>query len=283
MEPYLEDDPRDYFDSWHEDLRRRFEEKLTFTEIRKGVQALADLYTRKRGRLADAVFDGEGKRAAFALYYGPLHFLTVWHVVREIGFDQVSLGRIWDLGCGTGAAGAAWGAAFMESDVEAEPPAVLGLDRSGFALELAASAYEAFGLRGATLRLGLEELSLSPRGARGVNVKRKPGKGSLPELHPDDVVVLGWTLNEVEEQVRSRLLGELVADAGRPLLILEPVAKQAAPWWGRCEAALGGKAFAIHSLEWRKRLELPEWIAAMDKAADLDHSELTARVLGVLG
>ncbi len=282
MEPYLESDPRDMFDAWHEALRRRFEEKLTFTEIRKGAQALADLYTKRRGRLAgEAVFEGEGKRAAFALYYAPLHFLTAWHVVREIGFDQIALRRVWDLGCGTGAAGAAWGAAFLESDVEAEPPAVIGLDRSGFALELADTAYEAFGLRGTTRRFGLEELSLSSRASRGA--KRRPGKGSLPAIHPEDVILLGWTLNELVEEVRSRLLGELAAEGGRPLLILEPVARQVAPWWSRCEAALGENAFAIHSFEWRKRLELPEWIAAMDKAASLDHSELTARVLGVLG
>jgi hypothetical protein len=281
MEPYLEGDPRDMFDAWHEDLRRRFEERLTFAEIRKGAQALADLYTRRRGRIGEAALDGEGKRAAFALYYAPLHFLTVWHVVREIGFDQIALRRVWDLGCGTGAAGAAWGAAFLESDVEAEPPAVLGLDRSGFALELAESAYEAFGLRGAARRVGLEELSLSPRAGRGV--KRRPGKGSLPSIHPEDVILLAWTLNELDDEVRTRFLSELAGEGGRPLLVLEPVARQIAPWWSRWESALGAQAFAFHSFEFRKRLELPEWIASMDKAAGLDHGELTARVLGVLG
>lgn len=281
--PYLEGDPRDMFDAWHEGLRGRFEESLTFTEIRKGVQALAAAYTRKRGRLqgGHGIFDGAGKRAAFALYYAPLHFLAAWHVIHEIGFDRIPFGRLWDLGAGTGAAGAAWGAALMESDVEADPPSVLALDRSQFALDLAGEAWEAFGVKGSPRRIDLAELSISPRTGKG-RARRRPGAGSLPALRPGDPLLFGWTLNELEEPVRERLLEEILADAGRPILILEPVARGVAPWWSRLERSLGERAFALHTFEWRRRLELPEWIARMDRAAGLDHRELTARVLGVL-
>ena len=38
-----------------------------------------------RSALADhKALDGAGKRAAFALYYGPLHFLLIQHIVREL-------------------------------------------------------------------------------------------------------------------------------------------------------------------------------------------------------
>jgi hypothetical protein len=282
-EPYLEGDPRDMFDAWHAELLRCFEETLTFPEIRKGVQALGDAYTRRRAKLrsGDAIFDGAGKRAAFALYYAPLHFLTTWHVVREIGFDEVPFRRLWDFGGGTGAAGAAWSAALMEADVEAEAPSILSIERSAFAMEMAAETWEAFGLKGSGRRIDLAEVSIAARAKGGR--WRRPGTGSIPALHAEDALLFAWTLNELEEPVRERFVREIGADAGRPVLILEPVAKGAAPWWGRCERALGEKAFAVHSFEFRRRLELPEWIAKMDKAAGLDHSEITARVLGLLG
>jgi hypothetical protein len=283
MDPYLEGDPRDMFDAWHEEMRRRFEESLTFAEIRKGVQALASLYTRRRGRLGgtDPVFGGAGKRAAFALYYAPLHFLATWHVVRDIGFDRIPFRRLWDLGCGTGAGGAAWGAAMMEADVEADPSPVIGLDRSPFAVEVAAASYDAFGLKGSARRIDLSDLLLA-RGARSRR-KGRPGRGAGPSIHDDDAVLLAWTLNELEEGAREKLIRDLASSGGRPVLILEPVAKGVAPWWSRCTSVLGESALAVHAFQWRRRLELPEWIASMDRAAGLDHGELTARVLGVLG
>ena len=51
---------------------------------------------------------GAGKRAAFALFYSPLHFVLTGHVVRELDAARPAPRKILDLGCGTGAAGAAW-------------------------------------------------------------------------------------------------------------------------------------------------------------------------------
>src|SRR5882724_13512873 len=110
MEPYLDEGPREIFDAWHRSLVQQFTRDLTFPEIRKGVQALSSLYVGARGKLApagDAAFDGAGKRAGFALYFAPLHFLTVYHAVREIELDALPFARLWDLGCGTGVGGAA--------------------------------------------------------------------------------------------------------------------------------------------------------------------------------
>jgi methylase of polypeptide subunit release factors len=41
-------------------------------------------------------------------YLGPLHFLTVREVVRALRAADPAPARVVDLGCGTGAAGAAW-------------------------------------------------------------------------------------------------------------------------------------------------------------------------------
>ena len=74
----------------------------------RALRALSSAYVERReSALADhKALDGAGKRAAFALYYGPLHFLLVNHIVREIGVS-FSPGTVVDLGCGTGVAGAA--------------------------------------------------------------------------------------------------------------------------------------------------------------------------------
>ena len=52
--------------------------------------------------------DSAGKRAAFALFYAPLHFIAVTEVIRALATSREAPATILDLGCGTGAAGAAW-------------------------------------------------------------------------------------------------------------------------------------------------------------------------------
>jgi SAM-dependent methyltransferase len=279
VEPYLTGGTRARFDAWHQDVERRHAAGLAFAEIRKGVQALSSIYVERRGSLRrpEAALDGAGKRAAFALYFGPLHFLATYHAVREIGFDAVAAGRLWDLGCGTGAAGAAWGAAILEArggagtaEEAAGAPTVVGLDRSGFALDEAAVTYAAFGLPARILRRDLA------RGGLRAAPRPLPGAG--------DALLAAFSVNELEEEGREALLAALLGQLrkGGCLLLVEPVARRAAPWWGRWAASLGSGALAVHDCEWRRRIERPAWIERMDRACGLDHSELTARVLGIL-
>ena len=88
-DPYLEGSVRAAYDVWQERAHARFSPPLTFAEIRKGVQALSLLYVERRGEgdLAARSLDGDGKRAAFACFYAPLHFLTLFHALRarELG------------------------------------------------------------------------------------------------------------------------------------------------------------------------------------------------------
>ena len=289
VEPYLEGEARILFDAWHGQVRRRYEQDLTAAEIRKGVQALSSLYVGGRRRLASASgpFDGAGKRAAFVLYYAPLHFLVAYHVAREIGFDAVPFGRLWDLGCGAGAAGAAWAVAAHArpqaegADGRLRSVKVIGVDRSGFALEEAAATYRAFGVAASTNRIDLGR----PAPHRAIAARASGGRVDPGRIRKDDAVVLAYTVNEMDGPSRDDLLRRLAVGSGtsRPLMILEPIARTVAPWWSRWEHALGEEALLVHSFEWRKRLALPVWIAEMDRAAGLDHRELTARVLGVVG
>ena len=67
------------------------------------------------------------------------------------------------------------------------------------------------------------------------------------------------------------------AERGSPVLVIEPIAKRLSPWWDDWAEdfiAAGGR-----SDEWRFPVTLPERLALMDKAAGLDHRELTGRSL----
>src|SRR6188508_1420448 len=93
-------------DTWMTRLEERHLADLRFSEVTRALRALSSAYVERReSALADhKALDGAGKRAAFAMYYGPLHFLLVQHIVKEIGVS-LSPGTVVDLGCGTGVAG----------------------------------------------------------------------------------------------------------------------------------------------------------------------------------
>jgi hypothetical protein len=199
-----------------------------------------------------AALSGRGKRAAFALFYGPLHYLLVNHVVRSVPGATDRFPTLVDLGCGTGASGAAWGSAC------AARPFVVGCDRNRWALDEAATTYRAFGLAARTRQVNIASVRL-----------------------PSEPVALlaAFTLNEVSESAREALLGQLIARAkrGDALLIVEPVAGSVASWWNRWRREVesaGGRAD-----EWRFRTELPPIVAKLDRAAGLDHREITGRSL----
>ena len=245
----------DPLDAWLPALERRHLARLTFPEVRRALQSLSSLYVERRGRLGTgAAFDGAGKRAAFALFYGPLHFITVREVVKALGAHRPRPARILDLGCGTGAAGAAWA-------VSADgAPFVEGVDRSAWALEEARFTLAALRLSGATARRALDEAPLP--GRRGA-------------------VVAAYTVNEMDDEGRERLLPRLLegAGAGAAVLVVEPIARRRAPWWDAWAAAFeaaGGRAD-----EWRFRVPLPDLVARLDRAAGLDHRELTCRSLWI--
>src|SRR5262245_2880020 len=120
----------DAFLSWQDALERRFLSTLTFQEVRRSVQSLSSLYVESRERLdSGAALNGAGKRAAFAMFYAPMHFLLVREIVRSLGASKKAMPAIIDLGCGTGSAGAAWA-------LECSPiPKLIGVERNTWALQ----------------------------------------------------------------------------------------------------------------------------------------------------
>jgi SAM-dependent methyltransferase len=257
--PHLKEPLRAAFDAWLSATTARFAAELRFAEIRKGVQALSSLYVERRAGadLAARARSGAGKRAALAAYFAPLHFLATRYALERLLESTpgalAHVRRVVDLGCGTGAAGAAAASAC------AETPEVLGVDRSGWALGEARRTYAAFGLPARILR------------------RRLPG--GLPRPRASDLCVLGWCLNELGEGDREALLGELAGahSQGARILVLEPLAGAAVPWWEEARRELGGSRAWV--AEVKRAIQRPAQLADLDRAAGLDHRVIGARAL----
>ena len=242
---------------WLGALEERYLADLRPAEVGRALRALSSAYVERRGRLAHgAALDGAGKRAAFALFYGPLHFLLIRAIARGLGAAEPPIGLIADLGCGTGVAGAAWA-------LECAPrPRVFGIERHPWAADEARWTCRALGLD-ADVRCG------------DLSRVRLPARASA--------VVAAYTANELADDMRAALLREILAAhaRGTRTLIVEPIAKSAVPWWpgwAAAVAAAGGRED-----EWRFPIDLPGIAGRLGRAAGLDYRELTARSLYLPG
>jgi SAM-dependent methyltransferase len=243
-------------EEWLASLEARHLADLRVPEVTRALRALSSAYVERRHKVArGATLDSAGKRAAFALFYAPLHFLTTRRVVEALGAQTPPPALILDIGCGTGAAGAAWA-------IAAGGVPVSGIDRHPWAVEEARWTYRALGLNGQ---------------ARAGDVAR------LPVIRPGSAVVAAYVLNELPADTRQGVEAALVdaAQRGASVLVLEPIARSLTPWWAdsahRFEA-VGGRAD-----EWRFASDLPPMLRLFDKAAGLNHRELTARSLYIRG
>jgi len=237
--------------SWLAALEARHLSNLRPAEVARALRALSSAYVERRGRLArGAALDGAGKRAAFALYYGPTHFFLIRHVLDALAAVPPRL--VLDVGCGSGVVGAAWA---LHRGAGA---AVTGLDRHPWALDEARWTYRELGISG-TARHG---------DATRLAVRRRP-----------DAVAAAYVVNELDDAGRAACLDTLasLAAAGTAVLVVEPIARAVAPWFDRWAARAeraGGRAD-----EWRVPLDLPPLVRHLETAAGLDASITTARTV----
>jgi len=256
---------------WLALAEQRYLADLTRPELGRALRALSSCYVERRGKLGSGhALEGRGKRAAFALYYAPLHFLIVGEIARAIAARQAppsasarqaltKPGRtggavVFDLGCGTGAAGAAWALA-----TGAE---VRGSDVNPWAVTEAEWTYRTVGVSGTARRGNVSDFRL-------------PSQPST--------ILAAFVVNELPTPDRAAALERLVdaARKGYQVVVVEPIAKKVTPWWGEWERAflpVGGR-----TQEWRFRVALPRLLRDLDKSAGLDHRELTARTLMAQG
>ena len=248
-------------EAWMEDVRSRFTRDLSTPEFLKAVRALSARYVERRDTLGRrSAADSAGKRAAFAAFFAPLHFLTTQAVVRQLDAARRPVETIVDLGCGTGVAGAAWALAFPRR------PRIVGIDREGWALDEAARTWRALGLEGRTKRADIGR----PLSSLVTPFFRHP---------PATGIVLGWSANELTGAARAALLPDLVAlaERGASLLVIEPIARTAVPWWddwSRTWTRAGGRSDL-----WKLNEPLPSSLAVLSESAGFRREGLTARTL----
>ena len=238
---------------WLTALERRHLADLTLSETARALRALSSCYVERRAKLAGGgALDTKGKRAAFALFYGPMHFFVTTEIVRATAHARENIREIVDLGCGTGAAGAAWA-------IEAQALRISGFDRNPWAVTEANWTYR--------------ELNLKGRATQGDagRFRTRAGEGTG--------IIVAYTVNELSDDARDALRDELLRAPARGarVLIIEPIARRMAPWWNAWHAAFedaGGRGD-----EWRFRANLPPRQCELARAAGLDPRELTARSL----
>jgi hypothetical protein len=271
-------------DAWMAALEARQLADLTFAEVSRSLRALSSTYVERRAKLKEgAALSGAGKRAAFALFYGPLHCLLLHHIVSTLGPPFTTIETVLDLGCGTGAGSAGWATACVRA------PRVTGIDRHPWAIEEARRCFVDLGLR-ATFRVDdMTHVQLDGSGASHTAHQRSGRTGAdqaeRAGPRPDRRrrgVLLAFAVNEVTDAAdRSTLLSRLLehARAGGHVMIVEPLAGFVAPWWKDWQRefeGIGGRAD-----EWRFRISLPPIVEKLDRAAGLNHRELKGRSLSV--
>lgn len=237
---------------WLHALDERHLANLTQSEVTRALRALSSCYVERREKLATGgPLDSAGKRAAFALFYAPLHFLVTREILRALGQGANGVERVLDLGCGTGSAGAAFA---LESGARIE-----GVDRNAWAVAEANWTYRTLGVQGRAISSTIQRTRL-PCG-------------------PNMGIVAAYAVNELPDADRDALLPRLVdaRRAGTRILIIEPIARRMNRWWEGWKEGLS--ADIVREDEWRFRVVLPARQRSLAKAAGLDPQELTARSL----
>jgi predicted O-methyltransferase YrrM len=252
---------RDDVDHWLEALAARHRSSLTSAEFLKALRALSARYVERRGALpARSPLDTAGKRAAFAAFYAPLHFLTVGEITRALAADRIGLEAMVDLGCGTGVASAAWALALDRR------PRIRGVDTNAWALGEAAWNWRHFGVEGRPRRENLVDAAEAMLDRRSTGLDRT-------------AVIAAWSVNELPRHAQDRLLPVLLelSKRGARVLLVEPLARTATPWWAVWRDAVlaaGGRADL-----WKFETALPASLAGVDEAAGFQREGLGGKTL----
>jgi hypothetical protein len=247
--------------AWLDALERRHLADLTLSEVARALRALSSCYVERRARFtAGGALSSKGKRAAFALFYGPQHLLVMRAILGVLPSATENVAGVADLGCGTGAAGAAWALA-------AHATSIRGFGRHPWAVAEAAWTYRQFQLQGRVTQANIA--------APGLFQDRRTGAGA----RRGTAILVAYAANELAPDGRAILLTSLLeAHAqGARILVVEPIARRAMPWWADWQAAVEGAGGRAD--EWRFPADLPPTQRALAHAAGLNPRELTARSL----
>lgn len=262
-------------ETWLKALDERHLSDLTPSEVTRALRALSSCYVERREKLSTGgALDGAGKRAAFALFYGPQHFLITQEIVStlvmqgefppapdvarveeggsdgRVGGNHTEL--VLDLGCGTGSAGAAAALATGATRVE-------GFDLNAWAVREANWTYRVFNLHGRAVVTNVSRVRL--------------------QASPRTLILAAYAVNELPDDLRPELLRRF-QDAhrkGASVLVIEPIGRRVNLWWKDWADEFdrsGGRED-----DWRFTVPLPPRQRLLAKGAGLTVQELTARSL----
>jgi ubiquinone/menaquinone biosynthesis C-methylase UbiE len=157
-----------------------------------------------------------------------------------------------DLGCGTGAGGAAWAIATGSTAT------VTGIDRHPWAVQEA--------------RWTLAQLGVKGHAKQGDIDRLRPA-------HSNEFAIAAYTLNELSDDARSRVEERLCerAQRGGRALILEPLARGVVPWWPQTAERM--TAIGARADEWKLAIEAPPIVRLLGTAAGLNYRELRFRTI----
>ena len=217
--------PDERFERWMRGLEARHLADLTFPEVSRALRALSSAYVERRQRLAEgAALAGAGKRAAFALFYGPLHYLVIRRIVAALPGaagdspagrrrSRTGTSSIWAAGPGR---------------------------RAPAGLPAVARRRQSSGSIGIPGRSGRRRRpigrSASRRGRARATSRASSSRDRRPRCWPPS------RSTSSPPSARDRLLHRLIARAkdGDRVLIVEPLAGFVAPWWNDWRQAFAG-------------------------------------------
>lgn len=250
---------------WLAALEQRHLANLTRQEFTRAVRALSARYVERRGQLPDrSPLDSAGKRAAFALFYAPLHFLTAELALTRTGV-RTDLTALVDLGCGTGVCGAAWARAALLT-THGTAPTITGVDANAWAIDEARWNWRTLGVRGHAIRGDLLTTA----------------RGLLRQSHAalaTTGLIAGWTINELAKTDRDQLLDVLdrLLERGATVVVLEPLARGVTPWWDEWAVRLAPRN--VREGDVKAEVDLPAPLDSYSDSAGFRQKELGVRVM----
>ena len=242
---------------------------LTISEVARALRALSSCYVERRDKLAEGgALSSAGKRAAFALFYGPQHFCIVKVCELAEGARRPSPtsvpGRSSISGCGTGAAGAAWA-------VAAGAPAIRGFDRHPWAVDEANLDLSSVSVATASAPQATSRRLTCLGSERDASRRRRGRHGRSSPPTPRT----SWHRRAATRcwprcSTRTR--------RGARILVVEPIARRSLPWWSRVGRP-PSSALADAPTNGVFRRTCRNCHGQLARAAGLDPRELTARSL----
>ena len=250
--------------AWLDALVARHTASLTRPELLKAIRALSARYVERRRDLPGTIaarLRREARRVRTVLRAAPLLHDAADRPRASGPARARRPSSIW--AAAPVPASAAWARSL-------DPPGDLrGVDRHPWAIDEASWTWRSLGLDGRARRGDLVE-----------DVRRLTPPRRAPDLRTT-AILCAWSVNELETEAREALLPLLLgaASGGATVLVVEPIARSATPWWDTWSAAItsaGGRTD-----NWRFPAALPAPLADLDEAAGFARNILSVKTFCV--